>query len=49
MTLRRLLTMGHTVDVKQNVYTRASVGRRNVAVDALESKLPVLDSALPVM
>jgi len=41
--------MGHTVDVNQNVYTRASVGRRKVAVDALESALPVLDSALPIM
>jgi integrase len=41
--------MGHTVDVNQNVYTRASVSRRKVAVDALESALPALDSALPVM
>jgi integrase len=41
--------MGHTVDVNQNVYTRVSVGKRKVAVDALESGLPALDSALPVM
>jgi integrase len=29
--------LGHTVDVNQNVYTRASVARRKEAVDALES------------
>jgi integrase len=34
--------LGHTVDVNQNVYTRASVARRKVAVDALESALPVM-------
>lgn len=33
--------LGHTLDVSQNVYTRASVNRRKVAVDALESMLPV--------
>lgn len=32
--------MGHTVYVNQNVYTEASVGRRIVTVDALESSLP---------
>jgi integrase len=34
--------LGHTVDVNQNVYTRASVARRKQAVDALESALPVM-------
>ncbi|BDC49785.1 hypothetical protein F183_A21010 [Bryobacterales bacterium F-183] len=34
--------LGHTVDVNQNVYTKASVQRRKVAVDALESALPVM-------
>lgn len=34
--------LGHTVDVNQNVYTRASVARRKVAVDALEKALPVM-------
>jgi integrase len=34
--------LGHTVDVNQNVYTRASVARRKVAVDAFESSLPVM-------
>lgn len=34
--------LGHTVDVNQHVYTRASVARRKVAVDALESDLPVM-------
>ena len=34
--------LGHTVDVNQNVYTRASVVRRKKAVDALESPLPVM-------
>ena len=34
--------LGHTVDVNQNVYTRASVARRKVAVDALESALLVM-------
>jgi integrase len=33
--------LGHTVDVNQNVYTRASVARRKSAVDALENALPV--------
>jgi hypothetical protein len=30
---------GHTVDINQNVYTKASIARRKVAVDALESAL----------
>lgn len=34
--------LGHTVDVNQNVYTRASIARRKEAVDALESALPVM-------
>jgi hypothetical protein len=34
--------LGHTLDVSQNVYTRASVARRKVAVDALESALPAM-------
>lgn len=34
--------LGHTLDVSQNVYTRASVARRKVAVDALELALPVM-------
>jgi integrase len=34
--------LGHTVDVNQIVYTRASVARRKKAVDALESTLPVM-------
>jgi integrase len=34
--------LGHTLDVNQNVYTRASVERRKQAVDALESALPVM-------
>ncbi len=34
--------LGHTVDVNQNVYTRASVARRKDAVDELESSLPVM-------
>lgn len=33
--------LGHTLDVNQNVYTRASVARRKNAVDALENTLPV--------
>lgn len=33
--------LGHTVDVNQNVYTRASVARRKEAVDALETALPM--------
>lgn len=33
--------LGHTVDVNQNVYTRASIARRKTAVDALENALPV--------
>jgi len=36
--------LGHTVDVNQNVYTRASVARRKEAVDAFESSLPVMGS-----
>lgn len=34
--------LGHTLDVNQNVYTRASVARRKTAVDALENALPVM-------
>jgi integrase len=34
--------LGHTLDVSQNVYTRASVARRKEAVEALESALPVM-------
>jgi integrase len=34
--------LGHTLDVNQNVYTRASVARRKEAVDALESALPIM-------
>jgi integrase len=34
--------LGHTLDVNQNVYTRASVARRKKAVDELESTLPVM-------
>jgi len=34
--------LGHTVDVNQNVYTRASVAKRKEAVDAFESSLPVM-------
>jgi integrase len=34
--------LGHTVDVNQNVYTRASVARRKKAVDELDSTLPVM-------
>ena len=34
--------LGHTVDVNQNVYTRASVERRRIAVNALEKALPVM-------
>ena len=34
--------LGHTLDVSQNVYTRASIARRKQAVDALESALPVM-------
>jgi len=33
--------LGHTVDVNQNVYTRASIARRKTAVDALENALPL--------
>ena len=33
--------LGRTVDVNQNVYTRASVARRKVAVDALETSLAI--------
>ena len=33
--------LGHTLDVNQNVYTRASIARRKTAVDALENALPV--------
>ena len=31
--------LGHTLDVSQNVYTRKSVAKRKIAVDALESAL----------
>jgi integrase len=31
--------LGHTLDVSQNVYTKKSVARRKVAVDALETSL----------
>lgn len=41
--------LGHTLDVSQNVYTRASVERRKRAVDALEIALPTPFAALPVM
>jgi len=34
--------LGHTLDVSQNVYTRASVERRKKAVDKLEMALPVM-------
>ncbi len=34
--------LGHSLDVNQNVYTRSSVARRKVAVDELESSLPVM-------
>jgi integrase len=34
--------LGHTLDVNQNVYTRASVAKRKTAVDALENALPVM-------
>jgi integrase len=34
--------LGHTLDVSQNVYTRASVARRKEAVDKLEGALPVM-------
>jgi integrase len=42
--------MGHTVDVNQHVYTRASVARRRKAVDRLESTvivMPVRDKEEP--
>ena len=32
--------LGHTLDVNQNVYTRASIRKRKQAVDALEAALP---------
>ena len=32
--------LGHTLDVNQNVYTRASMLKRKQAVDALEAALP---------
>jgi integrase len=35
--------LGHTLDVKQNVYTWASVRRRKLAADAFESALPSCD------
>ena len=41
--------LGHTLDVSQNLYTRASVERRKSAVDALEIALPAPISALPVV
>lgn len=34
--------LGHTLDVSQNVYTRASLAKRKKAVDAFESALPVM-------
>jgi len=34
--------LGHTVDVNQNVYTKASVARRKAAVDKFEASLPVM-------
>jgi integrase len=34
--------MGHTVDVNENVYTRASLRQRRAAVNALESTLQVM-------
>jgi hypothetical protein len=34
--------MGHTVDVNENVYTRASLRQRRAAVNALESALQVM-------
>jgi hypothetical protein len=34
--------LGHTLDVSQNIYTRASVARHKVAVDALDSALPAM-------
>ena len=34
--------LGHTLDVNQNVYTRASVARGKQAVDALENALPLM-------
>jgi hypothetical protein len=33
--------MGHTVDVNQNVYTKASLARRRAAVRALEQAIAV--------
>ena len=34
--------LGHTVDVYQTMYTRASLASRREAVDAFESSLPVM-------
>ena len=34
--------LGHTVDLNQNVYPRASVARRKESVDAPESSLPAM-------
>ena len=34
--------MGHTVDVNENVYTRASLGQRRAAVNALETALRIM-------
>jgi hypothetical protein len=34
--------MGHTVDVNENVYTKASFGRRREAVNELEKMIDVM-------
>ena len=34
--------MGHTVDVNENVYTQASFGRRQKAVNDLEKRIDVM-------
>jgi len=34
--------MGHTVDVNENVYTRASLEKRRAAVNALETALRIM-------
>ena len=41
--------LGRTLDVSQNVYTRASVERCKWDVDAPETALPTPFSELPVM
>ena len=38
--------LGHTLDVNQNVYTRASLIRRKQAVDALEAAVPSRASSI---